>query len=106
MFNGATTFNQNIGNWDVSKVTTFKVTFKGCTSFNQDLSAWNIPEASTFTQMFKDCSSFNGDISTWLPQSDKAYYFNQRGVNFHPFFINKARLIIYFIINIDQLVRK
>src|SRR5690606_23272702 len=40
-FEGATSFNQPLNNWDVSNVTNFSETFYNATSFNQDLGSWN-----------------------------------------------------------------
>jgi hypothetical protein len=48
MFESATTFNQNISNWNVSNVTNMTNMFNVASSFNQDLSSWcvtNIPTA-------------------------------------------------------------
>lgn len=41
MFNRATTFNQPLNSWDVSKVTDMHDMFNYATSFDQDLSNWN-----------------------------------------------------------------
>ena len=42
MFNSATSFNQDIGDWDVSKVAAGEMTrmFYKATTFNQDLTKW------------------------------------------------------------------
>lgn len=51
VFNGATNFNQDISNWDVSNVTKMGSTFRN-TSFNQDLSNWDISNVTTMQTMF------------------------------------------------------
>jgi surface protein len=40
MFSGAASFNQPIGNWDISKVKDMKGMFDIANSFKQDLSHW------------------------------------------------------------------
>ncbi len=40
MFQNATSFNQPLGNWDVTEVKNFADIFNGATLFNQDLSSW------------------------------------------------------------------
>jgi len=40
MFQNATSFNQPLGNWDVTEIANFTDIFNGATSFNQDLSSW------------------------------------------------------------------
>ena len=37
MFLGATSFNQDISNWDVGRVENMDYMFSGATSFNQDI---------------------------------------------------------------------
>ena len=65
LFNGKTTFNDDISSWDVSSVTTMQSMFYAADSFNQDLSDWDVSSVTTMYQMFKFASIFNGDISTW-----------------------------------------
>ena len=42
MFMEATSFNQNIGRWNVSNVTDMSSMFNDATSFNEDISRWNV----------------------------------------------------------------
>ena len=39
----ATSFNQPIGNWDVTSVEKFNVMFNGASTFDQDISCWCVP---------------------------------------------------------------
>ena len=54
MFEGATSFNQPIGNWEFPNVKIMESMFKDATSFNQDISNWNIKNVDA-SNMFKDC---------------------------------------------------
>lgn len=69
MFNGATTFNQNIGNWNTSSVTTFNGMFQDATVFNQDISMWNTTSGKNFGTMFNRAKAFNQDVGSWSIQA-------------------------------------
>ena len=70
MFQDAGDFNQPIGNWDVSNVTTIEGMF-ACTisapeifmEFNQSLSNWNVSKVSNMRRVFGTTSSSGGSVS-------------------------------------------
>ena len=68
MFNGATNFN-NGGNsltWsNLSNVTNMNSMFLDATSFNQDISSWDVSSVTDMGFMFYGASSFNQDITLW-----------------------------------------
>ena len=65
MFNGASSFNGDISEWDVSGVTDMSGMFAYATSFNGDISEWDVSGATGMSWMFSGASSFNGDLSDW-----------------------------------------
>ena len=69
LFVNKSTFNQNIGNWDTSKVTDMNTMFARFTGdmmiFNQNIGNWNVSSVIDMARMFKDATFFNQDISSW-----------------------------------------
>ena len=65
MFNGASSFNDDIGGWDVSNVIVMNFMFRNATSFNQDIGGWNLGNVLTMNFMFQDATSFNQGIGGW-----------------------------------------
>ena len=57
MFDGASTFNKPIGNWNVSKVTNMNYMFRD-TSFNQSLDTWEIDNLETAEGMFTNSAIY------------------------------------------------
>ena len=64
MFQGSTTFNQDISSWDVSNVTDMNYMF-GDSVFNQDISSWDVSSVTNMANMFQNTKTFNQDISSW-----------------------------------------
>jgi len=57
MFASATSFNQPLGNWNVSNVTNMSSMFVGARSFNQPLNNWNIGRETNIRDMFLEATS-------------------------------------------------
>ncbi|WP_418499150.1 BspA family leucine-rich repeat surface protein, partial [Flagellimonas sp.] len=65
MFESATSFNGNIGNWDTSNVTYMNGMFAGATAFNQDISGWDVSNVTEMVFMLSDATDFDQDLSNW-----------------------------------------
>ena len=56
----------NIGDWDITNMTSFYNTFFNATSFNQDLNKWDMSNITTFGPLaFRGCTVFNGNVDNW-----------------------------------------
>lgn len=70
MLSGCTSFNRDIGGWDVSNVTVFAGLFNNCDAFDQNLSSWNMSSAQNVISMFYSCALFNNGGSDGIKNWD------------------------------------
>tara|TARA_B110000037_G_C16625890_1_gene304325 strand:- start:38 stop:235 length:198 start_codon:yes stop_codon:yes gene_type:complete len=55
MFGIAHTFNQDIGNWNMSKATTMEFMFNDTLDFNQNIGDWDVSNVELRNDIFKNC---------------------------------------------------
>jgi hypothetical protein len=65
LFSGCGILNQNINNWDVSKIDNISYIFSRASSFNQPLDNWNVGNVIIASGAFQFASSFNQPINNW-----------------------------------------
>ena len=68
MFSYAESFNQDLSNWDVSRVTNMNAMFSYAKSFNQALSSWDVSRVTDMQYMFDEASSFQQTLcgAAWV----------------------------------------
>ena len=65
----ASSFNQDISNWDTQNITNMSEMFNFASSFNQDISSWNTQNVTDMSYMFSYADSFNQNINGWNTQN-------------------------------------
>jgi surface protein len=73
LFDGKTTFNDDISNWDTANVTRMESMFEQATAFNNggqplpgdQANKWNTSSVTNMNGMFGNAVAFNQDISSW-----------------------------------------
>ena len=65
MFEGASSFDGDLSDWNVSNISDMSYMFKDAILFNSDISTWDVSNVSDMSEMFWHAYSFDGDVSDW-----------------------------------------
>jgi hypothetical protein len=58
-------FNQNISNWNTSKVNNMFYMFLDNTVYNQPMNSWDVSKVTSFGSMFQSNATINQDLGNW-----------------------------------------
>ncbi|GLU44521.1 hypothetical protein Musp01_21450 [Muricauda sp. NBRC 101325] len=77
MFSAATSFNGDIGDWDVSTIHNMSYMFADATNFDGNVGEWaeKTANVSNMNGMFGGTSNFNQDLSSWVTSSVESMNF-------------------------------
>lgn len=62
---GRSSFNEDIENWDVSKVTSMISMFENAVEFNKPLNLWDVSSVKNMVGMFSRAATFNQPLDRW-----------------------------------------
>ena len=79
----ASSFNQDISNWNVGSATNMHRMFQNAIAFNQDL-PWSAPYNEDMAYMFSGATSFQGDVSAFDTSSVVSMERTFSGINYNP----------------------
>ena len=78
-------FNEDIGAWDTSGVTTMNSIFAEARSFNQDIGAWDTSGVTRMEMMFWEATAFDQDLG-WCVDDDVEFDSEGEGFTFQDAF--------------------
>ena len=78
LFEGATSFNDDISKWVLSSVRSTHAMFFAATSFDGNVAKWDLSSATDTSSMFQGATSFDGNVAKWNMSSvlDVSFMFN------------------------------
>lgn len=84
MFFGAANFNGAIGSWDVSGATNMCYMFASASTFNQPLNDWDVSNVLYLDNMFYKATAFNQDLMNWdISNVERLYHIFEEASSFN-----------------------